>query len=333
MTADSPHQASPVQHRGASTLLGLVAPLVILAASTVTASSWRDELPGRVATHWGTDGPDGFSGLTPLLVWSTTVTAVVVVGLWGVAFWRGRVRPVRQLSAGLAVGLTTLIAGTTLGTLAPQRGLADGADVGGVGWVIVIAIVASLVLGIGAAALTPPGRELTGTPGPREDVPRIALDDSERAVWVRRTSSSTGVLVVGIAAALVTVAVVVGSSWWMLVVPATLVLLTVGMFSWVVTVDSAGLTVRSTLGFPRRHLPINEILDATVDTVSPLGDFGGYGWRTSFDGRTGVVLRAGEALEVRSTGERRFVVTVDDAATGAALLTSLAERARSTTAG
>lgn len=335
MTTDRSHQVPPttVQHRTASTLLGLVVPLAVLATGTAVASSWRDELPAPVAIHWGPTGADGFSSLTALLGWAGAVTAAFVVASWALALWRGYARPVRQLSAGLSVGTAVLVAGIMVGTLAPQRGLADATEVGGVGWAITLAVVASLALGLGAAAVTPRGEPVAGADDPRPDAPRLALADDERVVWVRRTSSRTGVLVLGLATALVTVAVVAGSTWWMLVVPAALVVLTVAMFSWVVTVDSTGLTVRSTLGLPRRHLPVDEIVDATVDTVSPLRDFGGYGWRTSTDGRTGVVIRAGETLEVRSTGERRFVVTVDDAGTAAALLNSFADRVRETSAG
>ncbi|MFL1430121.1 MULTISPECIES: hypothetical protein [unclassified Nocardiopsis] len=45
-------------------------------------------------------------------------------------------------------------------------------------------------------------------------------------------------------------------------------------------------------------------------------------------GRVGLVLRRGEALMVERSGGRSFVVTVDDAATAAALLNTMAERAR-----
>lgn len=334
MTIDrSPTPLPAVQHRTTTTLLGLVLPLAVLAAGTVVAATWRDDLPSPVAIHWGPAGPDGYSSLSALLGWSVGTTAVLVVALWTLAFWRGSARPVRQLSAGLSVGTATLVAAILVGSLAPQRGLADAADVGGVGGPIALAVLAGTVLGVGAALVTPRSAPVGADDAPRADLPRLDLADAERVAWVRRTSSSAGVLVVGTATAVVTVAVVIGSSWWMLVVPGGLVLLTFAMFSWVVTVDSTGLTVRSTLGLPRRHLPVDEIVDASVDTVDPLRDFGGYGWRTSTDGRTGVVIRAGETLEVRLTGERRFVVTVDDAATGAALLNSFADRARQGSAG
>lgn len=326
-TARSP-QPRPVQHRRSTTVLGLVVPLMVVALGAVVAASWRDELPSRVATHWGSGGPDGFSSLTALLVGSVVGSLVFVVAFWSSAFWAGRVRSVRQVAVGLNVGVATLVAGLLVGTLGPQRGLADGAEVGSVGGAIAAAVAAAAALGTVAALLAPrdiPSPELDQ---PRDDAPRLPLEADERAVWVRRTASSTGVVIVLLAAALVTAATLSAGTWWLLLVPVALVLLSLAMFSWTVTVDVTGLTVRSTLGVPSKHLPLEEIVDASVDDVVPLRDFGGYGWRTSTDGRTGVVIRGGETLEVRSTGGRRFVVTVDDAATAASLLNAYADRHR-----
>jgi hypothetical protein len=44
--------------------------------------------------------------------------------------------------------------------------------------------------------------------------------------------------------------------------------------------------------------------------------------------RTAVVLRSGEALQLDLADGSRFLATVDDAATAAALVNTLAERAR-----
>ncbi len=123
---------------------------------------------------------------------------------------------------------------------------------------------------------------------------------------------------------------VVTQFWAMLVVPAILVLLFLAMLSFTVRVDSSGLTVRSTLGWPGTRIPAGEVLVASATQVNPLGDYGGWGWRVALDGsgRTGVVLSKGEALAVDRTGGRGFVVTVDGAAEAAALLNTMAERAR-----
>ena len=61
MTAQGTTVRTPVPHRLATTLLGLVLPLALMTAGALIALSWRDELPDPVATHWGADGPDGFS--------------------------------------------------------------------------------------------------------------------------------------------------------------------------------------------------------------------------------------------------------------------------------
>jgi len=332
MTTAPGTRRGPVQRRTSSTLLGLVLPLVVLAAGAGVAQSWRDELPARVATHWGSDGPDGFASLDTLLVGSLLGCGALVVALWAFASWAGRVRTLRQLAVGLSTGVATLVAALTVGTLAPQRGLTDGSEVGGVGVAITLAVVAAVVVGLLVALVLPRDEPSPDEDQPRTDVPRIPLTADERAVWVRRTSSTTGVVITLAAAVLVTAAVTTAGTWGLLAVPVVLVLLSLAMFSWVVTVDVTGLTVRSTLGVPRKHLPVEEVVDATVDDVVPLRDFGGYGWRTSTDGRTGVVIRGGETLEVRSTGGRRFVVTVDDAATAAALLNAFADRHRASQA-
>jgi hypothetical protein len=70
------------------------------------------------------------------------------------------------------------------------------------------------------------------------------------------------------------------------------------------------------------------VLLAETRQISPFGDFGGWGLRTALDGTVGVVVRGGSAIAVERTGGRRFVATVDDASTGAALLNTYAERAR-----
>ena len=82
----------------------------------------------------------------------------------------------------------------------------------------------------------------------------------------------------------------------------------------------------SYLGVPRFHVPLTEIAAVRAILVNPLADFGGWGVRTALDGRTGVVLRRGEALEIAKRSGRVFVVTVDDAATAAAAIEGLRAR-------
>jgi hypothetical protein len=95
-----------------------------------------------------------------------------------------------------------------------------------------------------------------------------------------------------------------------------------------VRVDDQGLTVRSALGVPAFRVPLGEVETAEPAQIQAFAEFGGIGVRSVPGRRLGVVLRSGEALRVRRTDGREFVVTVDDAATAAALLTALVQRAR-----
>jgi len=60
--------------------------------------------------------------------------------------------------------------------------------------------------------------------------------------------------------------------------------------------------------------------------VQPMGELGGYGVRSA-PGRFGVVLRAGDALDVTRRNGKRFTVSVPDAATAAGVLRAYTEEA------
>ncbi|CAM5601459.1 hypothetical protein SCALM49S_01654 [Streptomyces californicus] len=60
--------------------------------------------------------------------------------------------------------------------------------------------------------------------------------------------------------------------------------------------------------------------------VNALAEYGG--WAIGPSDRSGVITRSGEAIVVSLTSGREFAVTVDDSATGAALLDTLLDRQR-----
>ena len=98
-------------------------------------------------------------------------------------------------------------------------------------------------------------------------------------------------------------------------------LLTFGFSIVRVVADENGLTVRfGLLPWARRRIPLHRIAEAGHREVRAVRDFGGWGYRFR-PGRTGVILRSGDALIVElTTSGREFAVTVDDARTGAAVL-------------
>ena len=109
-------------------------------------------------------------------------------------------------------------------------------------------------------------------------------------------------------------------------IPAALLLLVYLAFGWIkVTVDVRGLQIRyGVLPRPVTSVPLGDIRRVERIDLAPL-EWGGWGYRGSRKafGRAAVVLRGGDAIKLQLTDGGEFAVTVDDAATGAALLTDL----------
>ena len=97
-----------------------------------------------------------------------------------------------------------------------------------------------------------------------------------------------------------------------------------------VEIDEVGVVVRlGLIGFPKLVRDLQSIDEARSLRVQPLR-YGGWGYR-HIRGGWAVMVRGGEALELRTTGGRRLVVTVDDAEAAARCINDLAsERNRRT---
>lgn len=331
---DAPAVARPRPHRLATALLAVALPLVVLAGTLGWVWSWRDELPDPVAVHWGPGGaPDGFSSVAGALAVPAVIAVLLVAAAAATGFVLDRYAALRRTAAGLATGTAALLSVLTAGSLHQQRGLADPAQSPDVGGTVALALGAALVVGALAAWVTP-GETALPADGPVDpDAPRVALGPHERAAWAR-TAAGTAALAIG-GGALVLVAGIAVTlqvpAALLVVLPVAALLAATAVFH--VRVDATGLTVRSALGRPAWHVPLDEVEEARAVTVDPVREFGGWGYRIGVGGRAGVVLRRGDALEVRRSGGRVLVVTVDDAATGAALLNTLADRSRGATAG
>lgn len=306
--------------------------LSLLGVAAGLALSWRDSLPDPIASHWsGTGAPDGFMSLGAFVT-ALVVTGVLLVALFtAIGVFGGRTASARRLSVGMNVWIGGFLGTVLTGSLWAQRGLSDAAQALTPGWVLLASVLGPGVLGLVAAMLVPGDPRLPAT-GPVEGgVGGADLAPGERAAWIGRSTVARTAVVVEVVVVLATLAAAALSRTWVLLgVSVLVVLLTLTIAAVTVRVDASGLTVRSALGLPRTHIPADEVLRASATTVNPLGEFGGWGWRVALDGsgRTGMVLRRGEALVVERSAGRTFVVTVDGAAEAAALLTTMAERAR-----
>lgn len=307
---------------------GLVA-LALIAAACAIAWSWRRELPHPIATHWGAGSiPDGFSSLGGFLTTISLTGLGCAVMFSVIALLAGQAAGTLRIVAGANVWMGGMLAIMTIGSLASQRRLADAHQAPDLGWTLAVALVAPVVPSIIAAFLVPKDRPQPATAEIPLGAPQVPLGESARAVWLRRTSGGPGVAIAIGSILLMVVLSITLRTPALLALAAVLILLFAAMFSFQVRVDNDGITVRSALGWPRTHIAAGEIERAGVIGVSPFLDFGGWGWRVSRRGRTGIVLRSGEGLLVEQTGGRSLVVTVNDAAQGAALLNTMAARAR-----
>lgn len=312
-------------------VVAVALPLIVGLAAVAVQFAWLPELPDPIAIHWGTDGADGFAP-----AWATTVlTAGLTLGLVGLfAAILGAARgpaptAIHKILAVSSLGVTVLVCGTVTASVGIQRGLDDAADAGAITpWLL-----GSLMVALGAAVIA--WVLLPKSVAPATELSRaepLTLVPGERSVWIAETRLSGGAVAIillaigfAIAATVFAVAVTDGLIWPILFVPVLLLVLCAAGISWRVRVDPSGIVVRSQpFGWPRTRIDAADIASVGTSTVEPLAEFGGWGWRWAPGRNFGVIARSGEAIEVTRRDGRRFTVTVDDAATGAALLAAYA---------
>jgi hypothetical protein len=347
MAASQFHETSSAQlqeplaftgaQRNRIALIAIGVPAIVALAGIASALSWIHELPDPVAVHWGATGiPDGF-GSAVLIV--ALLPAIGLIFGGAVALSLARMRAVTRPSwtprilVVTSVWLSVFLTYVGVGSLAMQRGLADAAEAGNVLPVLGVGFAVSIVPAVVTWFVTPRPLVIEAT---KSSAPTMALGSTERVYWSRTTSPHGAVVIALGVALIVSIAIsvallVVGSreSLVVLLAPVLIVVICVTTTFWRVRVSAEGLSVRSAVGFPRFSYPLAEITAAKATTVSPLGEFGGWGLRFGGAGRFGIIVQSGTALEVTREGGKGVVVTVDDAQTAAAVLNGLLERSRS----
>ncbi|MBF9337153.1 hypothetical protein G3N30_13305 [Microbacterium lacticum] len=224
--------------------------------------------------------------------------------------------------------MAVLSTGTVLG----QVGLGSAQDAPSIALPVLVALAAAIVAGV-AGWMLQPHQPYRPTLVAGKDVHLAA---GERAVWLQRVQLARGgAITLGVALVLLLATTLVtgfagapaGVLAITIAVTLVLALLVATTVAFHVRVDETGLTVNSVVGIPRVHVPLSDIDRVEAVQVNPMGEFGGWGLRWAPGGGFGVVLRSGPGIRVRRTGGKVFTVTVDDAATGAALLEALRVRA------
>ena len=308
-------------------------PLAAVLLTAVTTSLLASDLPDPIATHWNGGGaPDGH---TPLWLFTVLLVAGQLV-TWGALLWQARTRSANGLRLTIAPyvwGTIAFLAAIDLTTLAANVDAADwrAADELGFGSVLVVLAVAAAAALAGWALerSRPLVADVDAAAGARS--PAVVLAPGERAVWSRGLVSrpaAFGSVVLGVGF-VVAGFVVGGAGGWSLIAGGVVAALATGLLSEVVvTVDRRGMTVAfGPFGWPRQHVALDDVAAADAVDVDPWR-YGGWGYRKvpRRPGATAVVLRRGEGLRVVRGDGRELVVTVPDAAGGAALLEALRRR-------
>ncbi|HEY9314034.1 DUF1648 domain-containing protein [Williamsia sp.] len=313
-------------------VVALTIPLMCSLVSAVLLFAWRDDLPDKVATHWGAGGePDGFTSVTGVL--GVLVVGGIVLGV--VALIIAAVCADRRLCAQLisgVAGMAAFVCGLTLAVTGTQLGSTDASAAELPWWVLAVGFAA----GGSAAALVyrmVPPWSTPAVPAGSESGPQMPIGSAEVVVWTRSVLSAGVALVLMVVGVVTCLVLAVATGLWVLFgVAAALAAVAVVMYGIRVTVDPRGLSITSIVGWPRVVIPASEIATVHAVQVSAIKDFGGYGYRLGFRGELkgakGFVLRSGEGILVVRTDGARQIVVVDDATTGVRLLEAYRLRAQ-----
>jgi hypothetical protein len=311
-------------------LVALILPITLVVVGVALLLAWLPGMPGTIAVHWSFAGqPDAFGPAWSMPVLLGTV-GVALPAIFTAIVARS-ITPAgptatQKLLAVAALFVGFLLSFAVVSSVAIQR---DGIDVQPIGAFLGIGVLAGAALAaVGWFALP---HAVPGRSSAPEATPAVPIAPGERVAWVGYARFGTGVLValiatVVLATGAVVFAIAVTRSWWLIVIPVVLAAALLGTVSWRVRVDPSGLTVRAALGWPMYRVAAADVASAGTTSVVPLGEFGGYGIRFGLGRRLGVITRGGEALEVQRRDGRAVVVTVDDAATAAGLLTAYAAK-------
>ncbi len=312
-------------------LLLITVPALVAAAASIIGMLVTPDLPATLAAHWGVDGSvdrtDGLGSYIGIVAALVPVFTLAVAGFSISPLRQGTSRLFARTAVALSTWFGVFISLSMFLGVQTQRGVIDpsGLPVS----TVLIPLLIGFVVAVGVAALavlvTP---ALPQTTGLSADPLTATLGEGERVYWSQTARSPRGVIAIpftAIAVIAVLFAIVGLPLWGTLVVGLVLASL-MTMLSWRVVVDQRGLTVTGLFGFPRFHIPLDSIVAAAEIEVAAFSQYGGWGVRFGRSGNWGVITRAGSAIEVQRHSGANFVVTVDDAATAAGLLTSLARR-------
>lgn len=325
--------------------VGVIVPLALLVIATALIWTWLPELPEPAAIHWGTDGVNGYGPGWTYLALTMGIGGGLVVMFAAMALLAHRVPRSSRTSptadaktpqwsatarflGAMSLGTSGMIAFLMVVSVNAQRGLDDAADAPNAASWLFVGFALFVGLPILGWFLQP---RVSASPDTgQQAASTMRLASGEKAAWFGSVAIGrmgivilVGSMLLLIGATILVFVVEAGAVGWIMVLVTVLTIVLIATtLVFRVRVNSAGLLVRSVLGWPRWNIRASDIADVRVVQVNPVAEFGGWGLRIGIDGRMGVVLRTGEALQVTRKSGKVFVVTINDAATAAAVLTA-----------
>lgn len=289
--------------------------MLILGLVPVLVGFGIGDLPDPVASHWGIDGrPDGHLPLAGL--------PLVVLGMIGVALLTTSLFRIEGRPTAEAVAVTGLMGGLGLSLMASLVILNAGAP----SWEhaetfsaphVLAALLAATAGGIAGYLL---GKRWYPIPKRSPAVsPALDIADGEAVSWFGSTRVVWPYALLGVAGLLF-----LSLPGWFKGMAVLFVILAFLFSHVVVVVGGDSLQVRLGGGLKVKTVRLSNVSGARPIDLEPAG-WGGWGWRVVPSG-TAIVLRRGDAIELTYVSGRRFAVTVDDAATGSAVVNGLVAR-------
>jgi hypothetical protein len=321
---------------GRTLLVSLVLPVLVTLLGVALMLAWLPDVPATVAVHWGADATaDGFVPALAVPVLLAVVGIAVPLLLTGALTLppaTGRFTSRHKLLAVASLWTAVVLTVALTWTFGAQRGISDPAQAPGPLWPLLAGFAIAFAVGAVAWLLLPPAADAPDAPSRTPEALPLAAD--ERVVWSRRVTAPRGYVVLAGSVVLLLVGVAIsvsavsdGRLWALGFLPLVLFALFATTAAWQLRIDSRGVLARGILGFPRFSIPLTDIRSASVVAVEPLADFGGWGLRWGGSRRQGIVLAAGEALEVERLDGRSLVITTQDAERAAALVNGMRARA------
>ena len=303
-------------------LISIILPVALIALTVLPLFIYQERLPDPLATHWGTNAPNGSMSFRFLLVFE-----LIFVGVPALAMTRAAQRdPASRGEISIPVAIMMFVA-TMMAAISwsivvanldvPVWTEARLVSFNEIGWVMGIAVIA-------AAAVWWLARYLESATPPESVIPGSGNTPGASASWTGKAHSLWAipllVILLGFGiAAIINQRPVIG----LLLCMVSLIVLPFSSIR--VTVDRDGIHwAYGSLGWPARTMPLADISRAAVVDVVPL-KHGGWGYRGSLKllGRAAIVLRGGEGIELQFTNNKVLTITVDDASRGAGLINDL----------